>query len=688
MQKKAPDRLKTLCSKSKCVSRIGAAGEESGGAASGGSPAGRWILIQDYDGSIDPADRNTPTLFAKRDSAYIRIGSRNVPAKQLKIEGSSISFLIDGRPFGSAGELAISAKVEPAPADAPPGTDKAERLVGTSKEGDAEPTPFIMKRVPETPETDDIAAIPEALPLPFGPFGSIGMPAQEDLLLTGATIWTAAPTGPLKIDNGVILIGGGQIRFVGSKADWDRAGPRSSAAWRTLDVTGKHITPGLIDCHSHTGISRGVNESGQAVTSEVRIQDVTNPDAINWYRELAGGLTAVNNLHGSANPIGGQSQTNKIRWGCDHPDDMHVEGAKPGIKFALGENVKQSNSGERARTRYPQSRMGVETLIVDRFTAAKEYARDRASLGDLIRRDLELEALAEILEGKRLIHCHSYRQDEILMLCRVAKDFGFKLGTFQHNLEGYKVANDVRDQSVGASLFSDWWAYKVEVQDAIPYAGPIMHDVGVNVSYNSDSDELARRMNVEAGKVVKYSRGTIPAEEALKFITLNPAIQLGIDHRTGTIESGKDADLAIWSGPPLSSLSRCEATYVDGRCLFSLEQDQQRRLWVHEERARLIQKILAQESRGGGGGGGESAGGGRRGPGEEQELREDAAWNSALRQAADADRSGSRRSFLASSLDNAAALRRERYLDMLRRNIDPRFSRSGDCGCDEEELKW
>jgi hypothetical protein len=332
--------------------------------------------------------------------------------------------------------------------------------------------------------------------------------------------------------------------------------------------------------------------------------------------------------------------------------------------------------------------MGVETLIVDRFTAAKEYARDRASLGELVRRDLELEALAEILEGKRLIHCHSYRQDEILMLCRVAKDFGFKLGTFQHNLEGYKVANDVRDQSVGASLFSDWWAYKVEVQDAIPYAGPIMHDVGVNVSYNSDSDELARRMNVEAGKVVKYSRGTIPAEEALKFITLNPAIQLGIDHRTGTIESGKDADLAIWSGPPLSSLSRCEATYVDGRCLFSLEQDQQRRLWVHEERARLIQKILAQESRGGGGGGGESAGGGRRGPGEEQELREDAAWNSALRQAADADRSGSRRSFLASSLDNAAALRRERYLDMLRRNIDPRFSRSGDCGCDEEELKW
>lgn len=660
------------------------------------SPIGKWVLIQDSDGAIDPNDRTTPVLFARRDSAYIRIGSRNVPARQVKIDGASISFQIDGRPFGSEGQLTISAKAEAAPADAPPGGDKADRLVGTSKEADKEPTPFIMKRVPETPETDDIASIPASLPLPFGPYGTVGMPAQEDLLLVGATIWTASASGPLKIENGVILIGGGQIRFVGTRDDWDRGGPKiDSPPWRTLDVTGKHITPGLIDCHSHTGISRGVNESGQAVTAEVRIQDVTDPDAINWYRQLAGGLTAVNNLHGSANPIGGQSQTNKIRWGVTHPDDMHIQGAMPGIKFALGENVKQSNSGERSRTRYPQTRMGVETLIVDRFTAAREYARDRAALGDLVRRDLELEALAEILAGKRLIHCHSYRQDEILMLCRVARDFGFKLGTFQHNLEGYKVANDVRDQSIGASLFSDWWAYKVEVQDAIPYAGPIMHDVGVIVSYNSDSDELARRMNVEAGKVVKYSRGTIPAEEALKFVTLNPAKQLGIDSRTGSLESGKDADLVIWSGHPLSSLSRCETTYVDGRCLFSLEQDQQRQLFVNEERARLIQKILAQEARGGGGGdssaGGGGGGGGRRGgpggfvPGED---RDDIAWNSALREAADADRSGSRRSFLASSLDNAAALRRERYLDLLRRGIDPRFSRSGDCGCEEEEFKW
>ena len=645
-------------------------------------------MVQDSDGEIDPSSRNTPILFARRDSAYIRIGARNVPARQVKIDGASITFKIDGRPFGSEGELTITAKVEPAAKDAP-AADKPDRLVGTSTEAGKEPTPFVMKRVPETPEADDIAAIPDSLPLPFGPYGSIGMPAQEGLLLTGATIWTAAATGPGRIDNGVVFIGGGKIRFVGARADWDRSDAGRAKDLRTLDLTGKHITPGLIDCHSHTGISRGVNESGQAVTAEVRIQDVTDPDSINWYRELAGGLTAVNNLHGSANPIGGQSQTNKIRWGCAHPDDMHIEGAAPGIKFALGENVKQSNSGERSRSRYPQTRMGVETLIADRFTAAREYGKARTAQGELARRDLELEALSEVIDGKRLVHCHSYRQDEILMLCRVAKDFGFKIGTFQHSLEGYKVADEVRDQAIGASLFSDWWAYKVEVQDAIPYAGPIMHDVGVVVSYNSDSDELARRMNVEAGKVVKYSRGTIPPEEALKFVTLNPARQLKIDTHTGSIESGKDADLAIWSGPPLSSLSRCEATYVDGRCLFSLEQDQQRRAWIGEERARLIQKILAQETRGGGGGGGgesaASGGGGRGGgPGELVYDADDRAWDEAIDEAADGNRSGGRRSILAHALNQSDAIRRERYLDLLRRGIDPRFARAGDCGCEEE----
>ncbi len=311
-------------------------------------------------------------------------------------------------------------------------------------------------------------------------------------------------------------------------------------------------------------------------------------------RQLAGGTTAVNSLHGSANPIGGQNQINKIRWGVPNPDDMHFEGAIPGIKFALGENVKWGNSSEaRGGWRYPQTRMGVETLMRDRFNAAREYA---ANTSPTRHRDLELEALAEILAGKRLIHCHSYRQDEILMLGRIAREFNFKIGTFQHILEGYKVAEVVRE-SGGGSGFSDWWAYKVEVQDAIPQGFPIMHEAGVVVSFNSDSDELARRLNVEAGKAVKYSDGSVSPEEALKFVTLNPAKQLRVDNRVGSLEPGKDADVVIWSGVPISSLSRCEATYVDGRCYFSLEKDKALREQNDRERQRLIQKVLSDNNK-------------------------------------------------------------------------------------------
>ncbi|MBZ0172584.1 MAG: hypothetical protein K8E66_09420, partial [Phycisphaerales bacterium] len=324
-----------------------------------------------------------------------------------------------------------------------------------------------------------------------------------------------------------------------------------------VDATGKHLTPGLVDAHSHTGLFRfGVNESGETVTAEVRIGDSLDPAHINWYRQLAMGVTTVNSLHGSANPIGGQNQVHKVRWGARTPGEMRAEGARPGIKFALGENVKQSNWAS-DRTRYPQTRMGVETIIRDRFQAAKEYAdrivgaqksnqsdhaRDvlrsgggQPTIGALfehpkqIRRDLELEALAQILSGERLVHCHSYRQDEILMLCRVAEDFGFQIGSFQHGLEVYKVAEAVREHAIGASLFSDWWMYKVEVMDAIPFAGPLQTEAGVSTSYNSDSDELARRLNTEAAKAVKYARpgSGMTEEEALKFVTINAANQIG-----------------------------------------------------------------------------------------------------------------------------------------------------------------
>lgn len=551
----------------------------------------------------------------------------------------------------------------------------------------------------EAPEDD---AMPELPGYPFGPYALTEQPEQRSVVFVNATVWTSGPEGI--IENGYVAIENGRITRVGK-------GPVSTNGLvDVIDLEGRHITPGIIDCHSHTGISRGTNESGQAVTAEVRIQDVTDPDTVNWYRQLAGGVTAVNNLHGSANPIGGQSQTNKVRWGVARPDDMHMEGAVPGIKFALGENVKQSNWSNPSG-RYPQTRMGVETLIRDRFIAAREYAIARngyendpndvaagarqegdaqtnqtyvAQLRDddqieavsafgissftteeasIPRRDLELEALAEILAGERLIHCHSYRQDEILMLCRVAEEFGFTIGSFQHVLEGYKVAEAIKENALGGSSFSDWWAYKVEVQDAIPHNGAIMHDVGVTVSFNSDSNELARRLNTEAAKAVRY--GGVEPAEALKFVTLNPAIQLGVDDRIGSIEVGKDADLAIWSGNPLSTMTICEETWVDGRQYFSLETDAEHRERNAAERTRLIQKILSKDDNERGG----SMGSGGRGAGRALLQLDEGRMT-----VADWRR-----------MQTIEAIKRHN-LDLIQRGLNPADHRCGDCGTSLSDL--
>jgi len=517
----------------------------------------------------------------------------------------------------------------------------AQREPDDADNPDAKPDDDKSKRDQDEDDEDDKPADlpPEDLGgYPFGPYAVHDIPDQGAVLLTNATLWTSGPDGILEhawiqlVDGKIRAIGTGPVRVLS---------PEPST---TIDCTGKHITPGIIDCHSHTGLFMGgVNEGGQAVTAECRIHDSLDPGHINFYRQLAGGTTTVNSLHGSANPIGGQNAIHKIRWGAPSPDDFLLDGAKPGIKFALGENVKQSN-WHNDRSRYPQTRMGVETLIRDRFTAARDYAKAmhapevnalrkrldallasrktleaarrehpsvpaRPDLDNQIeltrsklraatpRRDLELEALAQILAGDRLVHCHSYRQDEILMLCRVAEDFGFKIGTFQHGLEVYKVAEVVRKDAIGASLFSDWWAYKVEVQDAIPYAGPLQTEAGVLTSYNSDDDELARRLNLEAAKAVKYSGGRISPEEALKFVTINPAKQLMIDDRVGSLEVGKDADVVVWSADPLSVYAKPERVYVDGRERFSLEQDAAMRERNRAQRQRLIQKILAAPDR-------------------------------------------------------------------------------------------
>ncbi len=410
---------------------------------------------------------------------------------------------------------------------------------------------------------------------PFLPYGWTEKPEQEAVLFKNVTVWTNEEDGILEETD--VLIKDGKIARIGKGL--------SAGGAKEIDGEGKHLTSGIIDEHSHIAISRGVNEGTQASSAEVRIGDVINSEDINIYRQLAGGVTAAQLLHGSANPIGGQSAIIKFRWGSK-PENMKFDGADGFIKFALGENVKQSNWGDNRTVRFPQTRMGVEQVYMDHFTRAKEYA----SKGSDKRVDLELECLNEIMNRQRFITCHSYQQGEITMLMRVAEQFGFNINTFTHILEGYKIADKMKQHGVHASSFSDWWAYKYEVIDAIPYNGAILHDMGVITGFNSDDAEMARRLNTEAAKAVKY--GGVPEEEAWKFVTLNPAKMLHIDDRVGSIKVGKDADVVLWSGHPMSVYTKAEQTYVDGRCYFDIEQDETMRKEISAERNRLIQKML------------------------------------------------------------------------------------------------
>lgn len=421
---------------------------------------------------------------------------------------------------------------------------------------------------------------------PLGAYGVTSLPEQAEwVVIRGATIWTCGARGIL--ESGDILLHRGHIAAVEKHVD----APENAVV---IQATGMHVTPGIIDCHSHMATDGGVNEGSQAVTSEVRVGDFIDPADITIYRQLAGGVTAANILHGSANPIGGQNQVIKLRWGAADELLKMVE-APGGIKFALGENVKQSSLSESDNPRYPLSRMGVEQIMRDRFEAAKLYRQKQQAWvtkpeGLPPRRDLELDAIAEVLEGSRWVHCHSYRQDEILTFLRTMEDYGVTVGTLQHILEGYKVADAMAKHGAMGSSFSDWWAYKVEVWDAIPFNGALMHRAGVVVSFNSDDDELARHLNHEAAKAVKY--GGVPAEEALKFVTLNPAKQLRIDDYVVSIEVDKQADLVMWNGPPLSTLSVCMQTWIDGRKYFDRQEDLKRRLADAKLHQQLVQKVL------------------------------------------------------------------------------------------------
>jgi imidazolonepropionase-like amidohydrolase len=412
---------------------------------------------------------------------------------------------------------------------------------------------------------------------------------QNATLIQNATILTITHGN---IEHGSILIQGGKITAVGTDL-------KAPAGATVIDANGQFVMPGIVDCHSHIAVEGSVNEGGPAVSSMANIADVLNPEDISIYRDLAGGVTVANILHGSANPIGGQTVVIKLRWGKS-PSELPFQGALPGIKFALGENPKRSNfqPPPGIPPRYPATRLGVEEVIRQAFTEAREYKKQwddynqRKAAGEqaLIppRRDEKLEPLVEVLEGKRYVHSHCYRADEILMLLRVAKEFGFKVRTFQHVLEGYKVADEIAASGAGASTFSDWWAYKMEAYDAIPYNAALMAERGVIVSINSDSAEEARHLNQEAAKAVKY--GGVSPNDALKLITLNPAIQLGIDDRAGSIDVGKDADLVIYNRDPLSVYAVVQKTLIDGQVYFDRQRDLAQRPELEKEKQALLDK--------------------------------------------------------------------------------------------------
>jgi imidazolonepropionase-like amidohydrolase len=430
-----------------------------------------------------------------------------------------------------------------------------------------------------TPPAAAVPALPAAWRYPAGEHGRNGMPAQTSVVIRNVTAWITGKDEPeVGID---VWLDNGRIKALGKALQV----PNNVSS---VDGTGKHISPGLIDTHSHIAAGGNVNEGSHAITSEVRVGDQVDPTDINVYRELAGGTTTSHVLHGSANAIGGQSALIKHRWGGNAEQLMFAD-SMPTIKFALGENPKQSNWGDGFRTRYPQTRMGVEALLRSQFTAAKSYLQARkANPGT--RRDLRLEAIGEILEGKRLVHVHSYRADEILMFARLSQEFGFKIAAFQHVLEGYKVGKEIAEAGAGASTFSDWWAFKVEAIDAIPHNAALMQDQNVLASLNSDSPDLGRRLNTEAAKMMRY--GNLTATQALTLVTLNSAKQLRIDNEVGSLEAGKSADVVLWSHSPLSSFAVPEKVWIDGREYFDRAQDRAEQARIASERAALVDLAL------------------------------------------------------------------------------------------------
>lgn len=469
---------------------------------------------------------------------------------------------------------------------------------GTNTKGKT--IPFLFQKTEDFTEKADTSKtktweLETQMTYPFQAYGLTKQKTVENVLFKNATVWTNEEIGVL--ENTDVLIVDGKIQEIGKDL--------SSKDAKIIDATGKHLTIGIIDEHSHIAIYGGVNEASNAVTSQVRIGDVINHEDINIYRQLGGGVTAIQQLHGSANPIGGQSSLVKLRWG-QLPNDLKIKNADGFIKFALGENVKQANWGQKYTVRFPQTRMGVEQVYEMIFTEAKLYekswktylalSKKKQKTAIKPRKDLTLETVLEILNKERFITCHSYIQSEILMLMQIAEKYNFRVNTFTHVLEGYKIADQIKKHGAYASTFADWWAYKFEVNDAIPYNAALLSKAGVVVAINSDYPEPGRRLNIEAGKLVKY--GNMTEEEAWKTVTLNPAKMLHLDEKMGSIKKGKDADIVLWSSNPLSIYAKVEKTYVEGICLYDIQEDLEIQQMIEKERALLIQKLLKAKASG------------------------------------------------------------------------------------------
>ena len=435
----------------------------------------------------------------------------------------------------------------------------------------------------EKTKKEKVSITPKLLPVsyPNGAYGFTELPQAETILFKNATVWTNESDGIL--ENTDVLVKDGRVSKIGTNLKNSKA--------TVVDATGKHLTAGIVDEHSHIAAA-SINEGGQNSSAEVSIEDVIDADDVDIYRNLAGGVTSIQILHGSANPIGGRSALIKLKWGESAKNLIYKDTPKF-IKFALGENVKHSNW--ESYSRFPQTRMGVEQLYIDYFTRAKTYDALKKS-GKPYRKDTEMEVLSEILNKERFISCHSYIQSEINMLMKVADQFDFNINTFTHILEGYKVADKMKAHGAGASTFSDWWAYKYEVNDAIPYNASILNAMGIVTAINSDDAEMSRRLNQEAAKAVKY--GGTSEEDAWKMVTLNPAKLLHIDDRVGSIKVGKDADLVLWSDHPLSIYSKAEKTLIEGVTYFDIERDSKLRETIQNERNELILMMLKEKNKG------------------------------------------------------------------------------------------